>query len=130
MTVIQTCRRMMTVKPRTPAPTMSAATTMSAMIFGAGPDPTPSLVKTVEVANTASAVSAVSQPTVSTQEITAGSRFPRTPNIARLSTMVGADPRLPASEMTPHNRKDTATPTIATIVACQNEIPNPRTNDP
>jgi hypothetical protein len=74
--------------------------------------------------------STVSQPTVSSQEITAGSLLPRTPNAARLSTMVGAEPRLPATAMKPHRRNETTIPTIPTHSACQNEIPNPSTNEP
>ena len=51
--------------------------------------------------------------------------MPRTPNAARDSTMVGAEPRLPASEMNPQNRNDTTMPTAPTTVACQNETPKP-----
>jgi hypothetical protein len=43
----------------------------------------------------------VSQPTVSTQEMTAGNRLPRTPKMLRLVVMVGADARLPTIAMTP-----------------------------
>ena len=51
-------------------------------------------------------VRTVSQPRVSSQEITAGSRLPRTPNAARDSTIVGAEPRLPASATNPHSRNE------------------------
>ncbi len=114
----------------TPPPTVSAATTISAMISVPVPPPTPRRWNTVAVASVARMISTVSQPTVSSQEITAGSLLPRTPNAARLSTMVGADPRLPATAMNPHSRKDTTMPTTPTMTACQNEMPNPSTNEP
>ena len=82
------------------------------------------------VARTASDVSAVSQPTESTQEMTAGSRLPRTPKAARVRIIVGAEPRLPATAMTPQRKNEITIPTIATIVACQKEMPNPRMNEP
>ncbi len=44
--------------------------------------------------------------------------------------MVGADPRLPAIAMSPQSRKDTTMPMTETSVACQNEMPKPRTNEP
>ena len=50
--------------------------------------------------------STVSQPTVSSQEIAVGSLLPRTPNAARESTIVGAEPRLPASAMKPQSRNE------------------------
>ena len=68
-------------------------------------------VNTVAVARVARMISTVSQPTVSSQEITEGSLLPRTPNAARPSTMVGADPRLPATAMNPHSRNETTMPT-------------------
>ncbi len=128
--VIHTCSRMISVNPITPAPTMRAATTMSATIFVATPPFQPSRSKTVEVASTASAVSAVSQPTVSTHESTAGTLLPLTPNIERLRIIVGAEPRLPASAMTPHRKNETTIPITPTSVACQNEMPKPSTNEP
>ncbi len=82
------------------------------------------------VASVARMTRIVSQPTVSSQEITDGSLLPRTPNAARLSTIVGAEPRLPATAMNPQSRNDTTMPTTPTITACQNEMPNPSTNDP
>jgi hypothetical protein len=63
-------------------------------------------------------------PTVSSQEIAGGSRLPRTPKAARLNTIVGADPRLPASAMKPQSRNEKMMPTVPTARACQNEIPN------
>ena len=72
----------------------------------------------------------VSQPTVSSQEMTVGSLLPRTPNAARLSTIVGADPRLPAIAMNPHSRNEMTIPATPTTTACQNEIPNASRNAP
>src|SRR5664279_1488676 len=117
---------MIRVNPYTPAYTMMAAITISEMSLTAtlsfGP---PSSPTTVEIAKTESTVSTVSQPTVSSHEITDTSRLPLTPNAARLSTMVGAEPRRPASEMKPQNRNEIVMPMMATIVACQNEMPKP-----
>jgi hypothetical protein len=56
--------------------------------------------------------------------------LPRTPNAARLSTIVGADPRLPASATSPQSRNENTTPISPAITACQNEIPNPSANAP
>ena len=103
---------------------------MRATIFVAIPPSQPSSVKTVDVASTANAVSAVSQPTVRTQDSTAGTRLPRTPKVARLSTIVGAEPRFPARAMMPQSRKEMTIPITPTRVACQNEMPNPSTNAP
>ena len=128
--MITVCIRMIRSKPITPPPTVSAATTISAMISVPVPPPTPRRSNTVAVASVARMISTVSQPTVSSQEITAGSLLPRTPNAARLSTMVGADPRLPATAMNPQSRNETTMPTTPTITACQNEIPKPSTNEP
>ena len=125
-----TCIRMMTSKPSTPPAMVSAATTTSAMILVGVPPPQPSRSNTVAVASVASTVSTVSQPTVSTQETSAGNRFPRTPKAARLSTRVGAEPRLPATAMKPHSRNETTMPTRPAITACQNEMPKPSTNEP
>ena len=44
--------------------------------------------------------------------------------------MVGAFARLPAKELIPTKKKEATVPIIAAKVACQKEIPNPRTNDP
>ena len=94
------------------------------------PPPQPSRANTVAVASVARMTSTVSQPTVSTQEIAAGSLFPLTPNAARLSTIVGAEPRLPATAMNPQARNDSTIPTTPTTTACQNEMPKPSTNAP
>ena len=40
------------------------------------------------------------------------------------------EPRLPAIAISPHSANETTMPTIETIVACQNEMPKPSTNDP
>ncbi len=82
------------------------------------------------VASTASDARTVSQPRVSSQDSAEGSRLPFTPNAARLSTMVGADPRLPASETTPQSRNETAMPTRPTATACAKEIPKPSRKAP
>jgi hypothetical protein len=52
------------------------------------------------------------------------------PNAARESTMVGADPRLPASETKPTSRKPRMMPATPAIVACQKLTPKPRKNEP
>jgi hypothetical protein len=85
---------------------------------------------TVAVAKVARIVSAVSQPTVSSQEIAVGSLLPRTPNAARDSTIVGAEPRLPASATTPHSRNENTIPTTPATTACENEMPNPSVKAP
>ena len=128
--VITDCIRMIRSKPITPPKMVSATTTISAMTFVTVPPPQPRRSKTVAVASVARMTSTVSQPTVSSQEITDGSLLPLTPNAARPSTMVGAEPRLPATAMNPHSRNDTMMPTMLTTTACQNEIPNPSTNAP
>src|SRR5882757_10849265 len=106
-------------KPITPATTVIAV-----------PPPQPRRWNTVDVASVASTTSTVSQPTVSNHDSAAGSLLPRTPNAARLSTIVGADPRLPASAISPHSRNDAATPTTPAMAPCQNETPKPSTNEP
>ena len=128
--VISACMRMITSNPSTPPRTTSAATTTSATTFVAVPPPQPSWVKTVEVARVASETSTVSQPTVRIQDRTAGSRLPRTPKAARLSTIVGAEPRLPAIATRPHSRNETTMPTMPATTACQNEMPKPRRKEP
>ena len=70
----------------------------------------------------------VSQPIEVSQEMTPGSFWPLTPKAARDSTMVGADPRLPAIAMMPQRANETITPTTVTSTACQNEMPKPSTN--
>ena len=131
MTIVMTvCIRMMTSNPRTPPAMVSAATTMSAMTFVPVPPPQPSRSRMVAVASVARIVSTVSQPTVSTHEISEGNLLPRTPNAARLSTIVGAEPRLPATAMKPQSRNETTMPIRPAASACQNEMPKPSANAP
>ena len=94
------------------------------------PPPQPRRSNTVAVASVANAVSTVSQPTVSSHEIADGSRLPRTPKAARESSIVGADPRLPAMAMNPHSRNEKRMPATPATSACQNEMPKPRVNEP
>ena len=77
------------------------------------PPPQPSRSNTVAVASVARIVSTVSQPTVSNQDTSDGSLLPRTPNAARLSTIVGAEPRLPASAISPQSRNENTIPISA-----------------
>ena len=128
--VIQVCRRMIRSKPITPPKMVSPTTMISATILVPLPPPQPSRANTVAVASVARMTSTVSQPTVSSQEITVGSLLPLTPNAARLSTIVGAEPRLPATAMNPQARNDSTIPTTPTTSACQNEMPKPSTNAP
>src|SRR6266851_4519995 len=114
--VITVCIRMIRSKPITPPKMVSATTTIIAM--------------TVAIASVARIISTVSQPTVRSHEMTVGSLLPRTPNGALLSTIVGVDPRLPAIATNPHSRNEMMIPATPTQSACQNEIPNPSTNDP
>src|SRR5690348_16552376 len=111
------CSRITTAKPATPASTVIAETTISATTLVAVPPPQPSRVNTVEVASVARITSTVSQPTVSSQDSAAVSRLPLTPNAARDSTMVGAEPRLPASATTPQNTNDITMPTTPATTA-------------
>jgi hypothetical protein len=74
--------------------------------------------------------STVSQPTVSSQDSALGNRLPRTPNAARDSTIVGAEPRLPARATQPQSANETTTPTTPAITPCQKETPNPSTKAP
>ncbi len=128
--VIQVCSRMIRSKPITPPKMVSATTMISATTLVPVPPPQPSRPNTVAVASVARMTSTVSQPTVSTQEIAAGSLLPLKPKAARLSTIVGAEPRLPATAMNPQARNDSTIPTTPTITACQNEMPNASTNAP
>src|SRR5579863_3470080 len=128
--VITDCIRMIRSKPITPPITVSALTTISAITLTPVPPPQPSRSNTVAVASVARMISTVSQPTVSSQEMSEGSLLPRTPNAARPSTMVGAEPRLPATAMNPQSRNETTMPTTPTITDCQNEMPNPSTKAP
>src|SRR3954454_15300955 len=124
------CTRITVSNPATPAATVMADTTSRATILIPSPPPQPSSLNTVAVASVASTTSTVSQPTVSSHESADGSRLPRTPNAARESTIVGADPRLPASAITPQKANETTMPTTAAITACQNDSPKPSTNAP
>ena len=60
--------------------------------------------------------------------MTPGTFWPCTPNAARDRIIVGAEPRLPAMAMTPHRAKEMTTPMTVTTIACQKEMPKPRTN--
>jgi hypothetical protein len=128
--VIQACSRMIRSKPITPPKMVSPTTRISAITSVPSPPPTPTRWNTVAVASVARITSTVSQPTVSSQEITVGSLLPLTPKAARLSTIVGAEPRLPATAMNPQARNDSTIPTTPTISACQNEMPKPSSNAP
>src|SRR3984885_3514080 len=128
--VIQVCRRMIRSKPITPPKMVSATTRISAITLVPSPPPTPTRWNTVAVASVARMTSTVSQPTVSSQEIAVGRPLPRTPNAARLSTIVGAEPRLPATAMNPQARKDSTIPATPTTAACQNEMLKPSSNEP
>ena len=66
---------------------------MVEMILGATPEPQPSFSMVLDNANTAVVVSEISQPNVAIQLRAAGTLAPSTPNVARVSTMVGALPR-------------------------------------
>src|SRR5580693_6958817 len=128
--VIQVCSRMIRSKPITPPKMVSPTTRISAITLVPSPPPVPTRWNTVAVASVARMTSTVSQPTVSSQEITVGSLLPLTPNAARLSTIVGAEPRLPATAMNPQARNDSTIPATPTMRACQNEMPKPSTNAP
>ena len=103
---------------------------MVEMILGAAPEPQPSFSMVLDSASTAVVVSEISQPNVAIQLNAAGTLAPSTPNVARVSTMVGALPRLPAMEMMPTSRNETTTPMMVMAVACQNEMPKPSAHAP
>ena len=129
--VIQVCSRMITSKPRTPAADDQGRGDEEAEhLGGVAAAPAELLEHGGGAPATPASTSTVSQPTSSTQERNVGSALPCTPNAARLSTIVGADPRLPASATTPHSANDRTIPTTAAIVACQNETPKPTMNEP
>src|SRR3954470_10931191 len=128
--VMTVCMRMMTSNPSTPPPTTSTATTSRAMSLVAVPLLQPSWSNTCAVASVASETSAVSQPTVRIQDSSEGARLPLTPKAARLSTSVGAEPRLPAMAMRPQSRNDTTMPMTPAIRACQKEMPKNSRNEP
>lgn len=84
----------------------------------------------LDMASTAVVVNEISQPSVAIQLSAAGTLAPSTPKVARVSTMVGALPRLPAMETTPTSRNDMTTPMTIMAVACQNEMPKPSAHAP
>jgi hypothetical protein len=124
------CMRMIRSKPSTPPATTRAATTSSATTLVVVPPLHPSWVNTVEVARVASETSTVSQPTVRIHDSTDGTRLPSTPKAARLSTSVGAEPRLPAIATSPQSRNETTIPTTPATSACQKEMPKPKRKEP
>ena len=126
-TVMIACSRMIVSKPSAALPTISTVMTMKAITLVTSPELQPSRWNTVAVASVASTVSTISQPTLSIQDTRAGSLLPCTPNAARDSTSVGADPRLPATAMNPTSRKVTTIPISPATQACQNEMPKPST---
>jgi hypothetical protein len=129
-TVMTACIRMMSRNPNTPPMIVNAATTSSATTLVTVPELHPSRSKMVAVASVAKMTRTVSHPTVSTQDSSAGSRLPLIPNAARESTIVGADPRLPAIAMNPHSRNENRMPSRPAISACQKETPKPSPNAP
>jgi hypothetical protein len=129
-TVSQRCNFMITSKPSIPAAMIATATTQNAITLVAVPAVQPSAVKTVAVASVASATSTVSQPTSSSQLTAVGRTFPRTPKAARDSTIVGADPRWPASQTKPTSKKLSTMPATPARVACQKLTPKPSRNEP
>ena len=90
----------------------------------------PTLVNTVSVAKVARETKTVSQPTNIKYERSPGTIFPLTPKAALDKVMVGALARLPARDEIPTKKKLLSVPITAAKVACQNEIPNPKKNEP
>ncbi|HSZ41387.1 MAG TPA: hypothetical protein VK817_15640 [Trebonia sp.] len=129
-TVMMACSRMITSNPSAALPTISTVITQNAITFVTSPEFHPSRANTVAVASVARTVSTTSHPTLRIHATIVGRKFPRTPKAARDSTSVGADPRLPASEMNATSRNDTTIPISPAAHACQNEIPNPSTYAP
>ena len=121
---------MIASKPRIPAATITQATTTNAITFVASPDAQPRRSKTVAVASVESVTRTVSQPTRSRYDTRPGRPLPTRPNAARLSTSVGAEPRLPAIETSPTRKKLTTTPTTVATSACVRPMPKPSTNAP
>ncbi len=126
-TVMMVCSRMIMSNPSAALPTISTVMTRNAMTLVTSPELQPSRWNTVAVASVASTVSTISQPTLRIQETSVGSLLPCTPNAARDSTSVGADPRLPATAMNPTSRNETTIPITPATHACQKEMPNPST---
>jgi len=87
-------------------------------------------MKTVPVASVASDIRTISQPTKIKYESRPGITLPLTPKLARDRTIVGAFDFFPASELNPTSKKESTVPKKAAMVACQNEIPNPRKKAP
>src|SRR6185437_676446 len=114
-TVITICIRMIRSNPMTPPKIVRTTTMARAITLVRVPPPQPRWSDTVAIASVARITSTVSQPTLTSQAMAVTRLLPRTPNAARLNTIVGADPRFPA------------TPTAS---ACQNERPKSSTNDP
>ena len=96
---------------------MSPATTTIAMTLVGVPPPSPSSRMTVAVARVAMIARKVSQPIETIHETTPGSFCPRTPKAAREMTIVGAEPRLPATATRPQRRKEMTIPTTETSSA-------------
>ena len=120
----------MTSKPRTPAETVRATAITNPIIIAVLCSRCPTRIKTVPVAKVASDTKTVSHPTKIKYERVPGIILPLTPKVALDRTIVGALDFLPASELTPTKRKERTVPRNAAIVACQNEIPNPRKKAP
>ncbi|HEX6453810.1 MAG TPA: hypothetical protein VF060_30655 [Trebonia sp.] len=129
-TVMTACSRMIVSNPSAALPTISTVITTNATTLVASPELHPSRPNTVAVASVASTVSTISHPTLRTHATSVGSLFPVTPNAARDSTSVGAEPRLPASEMNPTSRNDATIPISPATHACQNDSLNPSTYAP
>ena len=101
-----------------------------AQILTEFPELQPSRRKIVVVAKTAVIARDVSQPIEVIQEMTPGILLPWVPKAARDSTIVGAEPRLPAIAIMPQNPKETVTPTRVAAIACQKDTPNPNMKAP
>lgn len=71
------------------------------------------------MASTAMMDKNVSHPIEVSHETIPGTFCPFTPNAARESTIVGADPRLPATAMSPQRKNENVTPTAVTRAACE-----------
>ena len=113
-----------------PAITTRPMITRVEMILGLAPEPQPSFSMVEDDASTAVVVRDISQPSVAIHDMAAGTLAPFTPKMARVRTMVGALPRLPAMEMMPTSRKEMMTPAMVVNVACQKEMPNPSAQAP
>lgn len=113
-----------------PATTTSPMIIKVEIILGLAPDPQPSFSMVEDAASTAVVVRDISHPSVAIQDMAAGTFAPSTPKMARVRTMVGALPRLPAMEMMPTSRNEMTTPAMVVNVACQKEMPNPSAQAP